>query len=269
MKNIDVFGLKLSVFTLDEVRELYSEVIYKKGNAVIFGHSFGSIPVMKKFPHLVDVVNSFDLLVCDGTPFSWYCKLFGFTLKEVISIPQITNFTLEYADKHKLHVLLLGAKESVNQLANSKLEEKYSNAVFLQGINGYFSATEEADIVSIINSQAPDVLLIGISTPVKEMFAYKYRNELNARIIIPCGGMIDVYAGITKQSPRVIKKLGLAAPYRIFQEPKRLFKLHTYYIKEAILKIIPITMYYRFILRSSTFNLIDYYILKGKKRSDI
>lgn len=262
MRSINVYGLKLSVFTLDDVRDFYSGIIDKKGNAVVFGHSFGSIPVMKKFPHLVDVVNSFDLLVCDGTPFSWYCKLFGFPLKQVISIPEITNFTLEYADNQKLRVLLLGAKESINQLATNRLAEKYPNAVFLQGINGYFSATEEADIVSKISSQAPDVLLIGISTPVKEMFAYKYRKDLNASIIIPCGGMIDVYAGITKQSPKIIKKLGLAAPYRILQEPRRLFKLHTWYISEAIFKIVPLTLYNRLFSRNKSFSLVADYIGK-------
>jgi len=260
MRSINVYGLKLSVFTLDEVREFYSEIIDKKGNAVIFGHSFGSIPVMKKFPDLVEIVNSFDLLVCDGTPFSWYCKLFGFQLKQVISIPEITNFTLAYANNHRLHVLLLGSKENINQLATASLAEQYPNAVFLKGINGYFSPAEENDIVSKIRIQAPDILLIGISTPVKERFAYKYRYDLNASIIIPCGGMIDVYGGKTKQTPGFLKKIGLAFIYRLVQEPRRLLKYTVWLIFETLFIIVPLTFWHVKVKRMKSFNLISEYI---------
>ena len=49
-----------------------------------------------------------------------------------------------------------------------------------------------------------------------------YKQEIDTRIIILCGGMIDVLAGKTKISPPIIKRLGLASFYRVFQEPRRL-----------------------------------------------
>lgn len=260
MERLDIYGLLLSVFTIEEVSEFYKEVLIQRGNAVVYGHSFGSIPVMKKYPDLVEVVNSFDLLVCDGTPFSWYCKLFGFPLKQVISIPQITNFTLRYADKHKLRVLLLGAEENINQLATARLAKQYPNAIFLKGINGYFSPEEEKDIVSKIRIKAPDILLIGISTPIKERFAYKYRYDLNASIIIPCGGMIDVYGGKTKQTPGFLKKIGLAFIYRLVQEPRRLLKYTVWLIFETLFIIVPLTFWHVKVKRRKSFNLISEYI---------
>lgn len=260
MEAIDVYGLKLSIFTLDQVRTFYKGVINKKGNAIVFGHSFGSIPVMKKFPDLVEIVNSFDLLVCDGTPFSWYCWLFGFKLHQVISIPEITNFTLEFANIHRLRVLLLGAEEKVNQLATASLAKQYPNAVFLKGINGYFSSAEEKDIVTKIRIQAPDILLIGISTPIKERFAYKYRHDLNTSLIIPCGGMIDVYGGRTKQTPGFIKKIGLAFIFRFVQEPKRLFNYTVWLIFETLFVIVPMTFWNVKVKRRKTFNLMSEYI---------
>lgn len=260
MKRLDVYGLMLSVFTIEEVSEFYNEVLYKRANAVVYGHSFGSMPVMKKYPDLVDVVNSFDLLVCDGTAFSWYCKFFGFKLRQVISIPEITNFTLQFADKNKLRVMLLGAKENINQLATARLAKQYPNAIFLQGINGYFSPAEEKDIVSKIRIKAPDILLIGISTPIKERFAYKYRYDLNASIIIPCGGMIDVYGGKTKQTPGVLKKIGLAFIYRLLQEPRRLLKYTVWLIFETLFIIIPLTFWNVKVKRRTSFNLMNEYI---------
>lgn len=259
MQSIDVFGLKLSVFTLEQVSAFYGKVLDEGSNVVIFGHSFGSIPVMKNYPDLVDIVNSFDILVCDGTLFHWYCNFFGFKLQEVMSIPAITNYTLTYADHHKLSVLLLGAKEQINHLARERLAKRYPNATFLRGINGYFTEVEEENMVRMISSQAPDVLLIGISTPGKENFAYKYRNNLNASIIIPCGGMIDVYSGKTKQTPFYLKKIGLASLYRFVQEPKRLINYTVWIIYETFFIIIPLTFWNVKIKRRKSFNLITEY----------
>jgi len=260
MEHYNVFGLKVSNYSLQEVDQLFDQTIQSEKNIVIYGHSFGGIPNMKIHPELYAVVNSFDLLVCDGTPFNWFCNFFGFKLKTVMSIPDMTNYTLEYAHKNHLKVLLLGANEEINTQANKRLSIKYPGAHFLEGINGYFNPSEEYKIVTRINELSPDILLIGISSPIKERFACNYKNDLKTNIIIPCGGMIDVYAGKTKQTPKLIKKLGLATAYRIIQEPRRLLRLHSWMVYETIFKILPLALYYRLIYSQKDFNLMDKYL---------
>ncbi len=262
IENYNVYGLKVSNFSLQQVEALFTETIRERKNIVLFGHSLGYITLFKTYPELYAMINSFDLMVCDGTQFNWYCRLSGFRLKTVISIPNISNFTLDYASRHGLKVLLFGAKEKINQAAGANLQKKYPGLRLLPGINGYFKEPDEPGIVSAISAQAPDVLLIGISTPIKEKFAFKYRDALNARIIIPCGGMIDVYSGYTRQSPAWIKKLGLATPFRIIQEPRRLFWPHTRMILSILFKLIPVTLFNRVILRKKDFNITSTYLNK-------
>ncbi len=262
MEQLNVFGLKVSNFELKEVDELFSLTINNNKSFILFGHSLGYITLFKKYPELYEIINSFDLLVCDGTQFNWYCYFTGFKLKTVISIPNITNYTLEYANVRGLKVLLFGAKEEINKKATDNLQKKYPNIKMLPGINGYYKGFEEQGIVARIKQHNPHILLIGISTPIKEKFVYNYKSDLNSNILIPCGGMIDIYAGYTKQSPTWIKKTGLATPFRIIQEPKRLFHLHLWMTIEIIFKIIPITFLYRTILRRSDFNLINKYLKK-------
>ncbi len=262
MENLNVFGLKVSSFELDEVEQLFSSVINSNESIVLFGHSLGYVTLFKKHPELYEIINSFDLLVCDGTQFNWYCYFTGFKLKTVISIPNITNYTLEYANAKGLKVLLFGAKENINKKAVENLQKKYPNIKMLPGINGYYKESEEPEIVARIKHQNPDILLIGISTPIKEKFVYKYKSQLSSNIIIPCGGMIDVYSGYTKQSPHWVKKMGLATPFRIAQEPKRLFFLHTWMIMEIFFRILPITFFNRFILRKKDFNIVLKYLHK-------
>lgn len=260
IQQYDVYGLKVSNFTLNEVDDYYSDTIKSNKNIVLFGHSLGYIVWFKKNPELYPIVNSFDLMVCDGTQFHWYCSLNGFRLKTVISIPDITNYTLKYANAHGLKVLLFGAKEEINKKASENIKKQYPNIQVLPGINGYYSKEEETQIVQKIENLKPHILLVGMSSPLKEKFAHTYREKLGANIIIPCGGMIDVYSGFTKQSPAWVKKTGLAIPYRVLQEPKRLFAFRVWMIGQILFKILPQTFLYKAILRQKNYNLVERYI---------
>jgi len=264
MQQLDVFGLKVHSFETNELKNYLHSIVQNNFPFIFYGYSFGTIPFFKTHNDLYELCNSFDLMVTDGTHFKWFCSLFGFRVKTMMSIPDLTNFTLQYANDHRLSVLLFGAKESINLQALKNLSKKYPNITFHQGINGYFDLKEENKIVERIQSASPDILLIGISSPLKERFAFKHKNDLNAKIIIPCGGMIDVYSGLTKQTPKWLKKLGLATPYRVVQEPARLLKLNVWIFNETFFKLIPIAIYHRYILGKKSFNMIDLYLSKSK-----
>jgi N-acetylglucosaminyldiphosphoundecaprenol N-acetyl-beta-D-mannosaminyltransferase len=259
MEHYDVFGMKVSNYCLSDIEHLFDQTIHSSDNIILYGYSFGLISMFKKYPDLYQIANSYDVLVCDGTIFNWYCKLFGFRLKTIMSVPDLTNYSLKYANKNHLRVLLFGATKEINIKANLNLAKKFPDIIFLDGIDGYFNASEEKHIISKISALSPDLLLIGISGPKKERFARDNKAVLKSSIIIPCGGMIDVYAGKTKQSPKLIKKMGLASPYRIVQEPRRLLFLNIWMVYETIFKIIPLTIYYR-IFFGKDFNLFEKYI---------
>jgi N-acetylglucosaminyldiphosphoundecaprenol N-acetyl-beta-D-mannosaminyltransferase len=259
MENFNVFGMKVSNYCLKEIDELYDQAIHSQRNIILYGYSFGLVSMFKKYPDLYQIANSYDVLVCDGTIFNWYCKLFGFKLKTVMSVPDLTNYTLDYADKHNLKVLLFGATKEINLRANKSLEKKYPKIIFLEGIDGFYNDIEENKVVSKINELSPDLLLIGMSGPKKERFAKNNKEALCASIIIPCGGMIDVYAGKTKQSPKLIKKIGLASLFRIIQEPRRLLLLNLWMAYETLFKIIPLTIFYRIAI-GKDFNFADKYL---------
>ena len=262
MIQLNVFGLKLHSFEVSELLNYLNDIRNHEKTTVLYGYSFGIFPLFKIYDDLYTTCNSFDLIVIDGALFQWFCSLFGFHVKTMMSIPDLTNFVLAYANENKLSVLLFGAAEHINEKAISNLSKKYEHIRFHRGINGYFKENEKEAIVDKINSANPDILLIGISTPIKERFAFEYKNELNTKIIIPCGGMIDVYSGLTKQTPKLFKKLGLATPYRVIQEPKRLFGLNAWIFYETFFKLIPIAFYHRFILGKRNFNIINKYLSK-------
>lgn len=243
IEQFDFYGLKVSDFTLSDLHKYYDEVIINSKTIICYGYSFGTIPFFKKYPDLYKIINSFDIMVTDGTYFYWFMKYSGYQLKKFLSIPFMTLEALEYANKHRKSVLLLGADSDTNNTATQNLKNKYPDIHFYDGHNGYFDESEELPVVEFINKCKPDILLIGMSTPKKESFAFKYKNQLACSIIIPCGGMIDVFAGKVKLASPFLKKIGLAAFIRTIQQPRHLLLRNLWLAAEILGIIIPVSFY--------------------------
>jgi N-acetylglucosaminyldiphosphoundecaprenol N-acetyl-beta-D-mannosaminyltransferase len=262
IKDIDFCGLRISDFYLSDLDSYFRDIISSQNTIICYGYSFGIIPFFKKYKDLYGIINSFDINVTDGTQFYWFMKLLGYKLKTFLSIPFLTIKTLEFANINKKSVFLLGADTKTNINATENLKNKYPDIYFLEGRDGYFSETEEYEVVNYIKNKKPNILLIGISSPKKERFAYKYKNELNTNIIIPCGGMIDVFAGKVKLASPFLKKIGLATLIRIIQEPRRQLKLNIRLAYETFIKIIPKTIYEVKLKKNKNFAIPSIYGIK-------
>jgi N-acetylglucosaminyldiphosphoundecaprenol N-acetyl-beta-D-mannosaminyltransferase len=165
-----------------------------------------------------------DLIIAEGQGIPLLAKFFGVHISEHIGLVNLTFKMLELANQNQYKVLLFGATQDINDKASEIIRKKYPDLILCEGINGYFRQEDEDRIINKINHESPDILLIGITYPVKERFSVKYKSNLNTKIIIPCGGAFDVIAGSAKRPRFKFKWIPITWIIRYLQEPKRLFK---------------------------------------------
>lgn len=254
-------GYGISVFSECQLSEYLRSIVDKRETKVLYGHSFYSISITCKHPEIYEYGEKADLLVADGRPFYLLAKWSGLNLGHEISIPNLVFLVLELANIHNWGVFILGAGKANNKKAIENIKKTYPGITNIQGLDGYFNADIESTIINKINSYKPNILLIGLPSPQKEKLAIEWKNKVKANIIIPCGGMIDVFAGSTRVTPPFIKKLGLASMFRLCQEPKRLFKrvFRMYFVIGFV--FMPIYLFHRFVLFNKTFS---YYLFCKK-----
>lgn len=262
MEHCRFFGLKLSIFTRREIDKYIIDTVNSSSNKILFGWGFGQIPLIKQYSTIFDDTNATDLSVCDGINMYRYAKLLGYNLKDFVSIPELVNISLKAANENHYSVFLLGAKKEVNESAIQNIKLKYPN-ITVFGRDGYFKAEDVPEIINSIKSTRSNIVLIGISSPIKESLGVEFRNTNTGNIILPCGGMIDVIAGKTKQTPALIKKLGLAMFYRVIQEPRRLLVPRIILTFEVFFKIIPVTIYYH-IFNDGKYSIEKFYTKKNR-----
>lgn len=217
-------GLKISIFSTTELIDYidHTAINHSLQPKILYGYSLGLFSSMKNQPNLCNIINQFDVVGTDGMGFRTICKLFHYPVHELISIPNMVLITLDRLNSFKKRdkvVYLLGSTQESNDNALLELKKTYKNITFY-GTNGYYPAIEENRIIDDINTKRPNLLLIGLPTPAKENFVDNYKEKLIVDMIIPCGGMINVFAGKEKLTPSFLKKIGLAWFVRFIQHPR-------------------------------------------------
>jgi len=92
------------------------------------------------------------------------------------------------------------------------------------------SDDEGGDLLKKVRETQPDFFWVGIGMPKQEKFMAEYISILpEAKIFIGVGAAFDFFTGRVKQAPRWMMRLGLEWLFRLFQEPKRLWRRYLIY----------------------------------------
>lgn len=87
-----------------------------------------------------------------------------------------------------------------------------------------FNESENSAMLEAINNFQPDVLLIGMTAPKQEKWAYQHFDQLQVGHICCIGAVFDFYAGTINRAPKWMIKMGLEWLYRLIKEPRRMWR---------------------------------------------
>ena len=90
--------------------------------------------------------------------------------------------------------------------------------------NGYYTEEDEPEIAEMIRDSKANMLFVGFSSPLKERFLNRWMPTMQVPFCMGVGGSFDIIAGRTKRAPEWMQKSGLEWCYRIYQEPRRMWK---------------------------------------------
>ena len=151
-------------------------------------------------------------------------------LKRVIRLTGNEKFEilLDIADSKKLSIALIGASEEVLAKTKSKIAENYQNLKIVSAVSPPFDFEKEKEvndrIVESVRSAHPDILFVALGCPKQEIWIAENMHSIGANINIGLGAVFDFYSGEKSRAPSIMQKAGLEWVWRLFSEPKRLFK---------------------------------------------
>lgn len=182
--------------------------------------------------HRTDLRAAYDdasMVLADGAPLVAASRLLGRPLPERVAgsdlIPTVLRLASELPDQ-KLKVFLLGAGPGVAERAAKNIHAKWNN-VEVVGTHcpplGFEDDQQEnALALEAIANAAPDLLVIGLGAPKQELWAHRFRGQIEAKVALCAGATIDFLAGEKRRSPVWMRRTGLEWVHRLLSEPRRL-----------------------------------------------
>jgi len=176
-------------------------------------------------PAFRSALDAASLVVCDGMPLVWLGRLHGHPLRRRVYGPELME-SFCHATGARYRHFFYGGAEGVPEHLAEVMHEKYGVQVA-----GCYSppfrpltAEEDQEIVSMIEAARPDVLWIGLSTPKQERWMFEHRNKLTIPAVLGVGAAFDLNTGRLNQAPRWMRENGLEWLFRLWTEPKRLWR---------------------------------------------
>lgn len=164
-----------------------------------------------------------DIVSIDGVGVVWGGRFLGLKIPERVAGIDLFNELLGLSEKKGYPVFLLGAKPEVLEEAVDSINRKYPNIRIVGSHHGYFWDDEPSVVKKISDSDAR-LLFVAISSPKKETFINNWRDRLNVDFVMGVGGSIDIFGGLVNRAPEWMQRAGLEWLYRVFQEPRRMWK---------------------------------------------
>ena len=75
-----------------------------------------------------------------------------------------------------------------------------------------------------IRAAQADILFIAFDTPKKELWINRYLSAMEVSVVHGVGGSFDVLAGVIPRAPVWMQKAGLEWLFRLYQEPRRMWR---------------------------------------------
>ncbi len=221
---INIFNIRINPLRRSEFLSIIESSIRTGLHTAQFGVNSATINDIVRNEEFRQIINGADLVHIDGMSVVWALRSFGYPVPERVATPDLADDILAMANRGKMSLFLFGARESTLSLCRANIEKRYPDIRIAGSRNGYYEQEEEQSIINLINEANPDILLLGMSSPRKELFFESYKHKLKANYILGVGGYFDIIAGLIKRAPRWMQDTGLEWLFRLLQEPRRLWK---------------------------------------------
>ena len=204
---------------------------------------------VNRHPELMDILRNAELVTADGMPIVWLSRLLNAPLAERVTGADLVPALCEHIARTGHSIYFLGGRGDVGQQAADLLQKQYpglnvvgcsSPFVHTEGEAMLNTREQDQQILDEINTVKPDILLIGFGNPKQELWFNRNKTQLDAAVSIGIGGTYEFITGSVKRAPKWIQKSGFEWVYRIFQDPKRLWKRYAYGIPKLAVLSAPV-----------------------------
>lgn len=230
---VSLFGISLYVKTSEQLKQDIEQKLAQGERVTIATVNPEIMLRASRDQSFADALRRCTFRVVDGFGVSFALLLKKKTLIKRITGRMVVEVLYTIAKEKNFQVGVVGGRGLTAMRATERLRKKYGDVVTINeslgaevevSNEGIFICGQEIISTNISNNPV-DILLLGFGAPKQEYIMTKTKHILPASIQVGVGGLLDVYAGKIKESPRIFQISGLEWLWRLFQEPRRFTRI--------------------------------------------
>ncbi|MCX7827404.1 MAG: WecB/TagA/CpsF family glycosyltransferase [Verrucomicrobiae bacterium] len=232
-----ILGTKVSLVQIPDVVAALDSWIAQRRNlgpaAYVVTTNVYGVMMAQQTPAHRRAINRADLAVPDGMPLVWIARARGARhMQRRVYGPELFEAACEAGRRRGWRFYFYGGAEGVAQRLAALVRERYPGVQVVGAETPPFrplTPDEDAEVCRRINAARPDVVWVGLGGPKQDLWMADHAPKLNVPALIGIGAAFDFFPGRVSQAPRWMREHGLEWLYRLWAEPRRLWRRYLIY----------------------------------------
>lgn len=227
IRQVDVLGVGVSAVSLSRALQEIRGWIERSERRYVCVTGVHGVMESQTDPDLRHIHNASGLTVADGMPLLWAGRFSGAREMERLRGPDLMPAICEVATREGWSSYFYGGAEGTAEALIARLRTRFPTLEVAGWHSPPFrplTTEEDEEIVAEINVSGAQLLWVGLSTPKQEHWMADHLGRLEVPVLLGVGAAFDVHAGLVGQAPRWIQRSGFEWAFRIYQDPKRLWR---------------------------------------------
>jgi N-acetylglucosaminyldiphosphoundecaprenol N-acetyl-beta-D-mannosaminyltransferase len=231
---VDVLGVGVSRADVPMLRRFLEEAVLSRRQLAVTFANPNYVMAAQHDARLRELMNGFDLNLADGWGVMLAAKVFGTPLPARMANDDLTDHLFGLPAEEGWGVFLFGNAPGTADAAAANLMRWYPGLRIAGTQHGHWAdesgriAAADVDrLVAEINEAKPDILHVGLGTPLQQIFVTENRDRLEVPVIITCGAYFEHLAERREWYPAWVLRLRIGWLYRLYREPRRLWRRYT------------------------------------------
>jgi N-acetylglucosaminyldiphosphoundecaprenol N-acetyl-beta-D-mannosaminyltransferase len=233
-----VLGVPLALTDYERTLDWIDASVAVRAPGYVCVAAVHTVMAFQEDPELRAAVLGSDLTVPDGQPLVWAMNLLGHSLPSRVYGPDLLEKACERGARAGRRFYLYGGRREALSELRTALPARYPGLEVAGATEAPFRALtpeEAAQTAAEINASRADVVWVGLGVPLQEKWMADMRERLEAPVLVGVGAAFDFHAGLKRQAPDRLQRLGLEWAFRLSQEPRRLWRRYLRYNPRFVL----------------------------------
>lgn len=209
-----ILGVNIGTYSFSETLEICKGYLKENKPRMIFTPNPEVIIKAFENPRFMKIINSGDLVIPDGIGIVLASKLYKTKIEERVTGYDLSLALLNYIKDTDFTVYFFGSTANVAERAKAKMETQFKGLQVVGYHDGIDFKVKTPEIINDINQKKPDMVFVGLGMINQETWIYENSSQLNTKLLIGFGGVLDHFAGDIKRASIIYRKLGLEWLYR-------------------------------------------------------